>query len=96
MGDLKVDYDALDQMAANILSTGAEADDTLNAMEGRMQGRLPEWSGTDQQAYRDAKATWDKGMKEMLEILGDIARTVGLSREEYQSAEKRNASRFGY
>lgn len=94
-GDLKVGYEALDQMAANILSAGAAVDDKLNAMENRMKGRMTEWSGDDQQAYLTAKAEWDKQMEEMLLILGDIAKAVNLSREEYQAAEKKNASRFG-
>jgi WXG100 family type VII secretion target len=94
-GNLKVGYEALDQMAANILNAGAAVDDKLNAMESRMQGRMAEWSGDDQQAYLAAKAEWDKQMEEMLLILGDIAKAVNLSREEYQAAEKTNAARFG-
>jgi len=94
-GNLRVGYEALDQMAANILNKGAAVDDKLNAMEGRMQSRMQEWSGDDQVAYRAAKQEWDKSMKEMLTVLGDIARAVNLSKEEYQAAEKHNASRFG-
>ena len=72
-GSLRVGYDALDQMAANILGAGGAMDDKLNAMEARMDGR----------------------MAEMLLTLSDVARVVRISREQYQAAEARNASRFG-
>ncbi len=95
LGNLKVGYDALDQMAANILTAGAAMDEKLDAMAARMSGRMAEWSGDDQAAYLDAKQRWDRSMDGMLLTLGDVARAVRLSKQEYQAAERRNASRFG-
>jgi WXG100 family type VII secretion target len=94
-GNLKVGFDDLEQMAANILSAGAGVDDKLNAMERRMEGRMTEWSGDDRLAYKSAKEEWDKHTREMLLILGKIAKAVKLSAEEYRAAEKKNAGRFG-
>jgi WXG100 family type VII secretion target len=93
-GNLKVGYEALDAAAADILNSAVAMDDKLNAMEGRMQSRMTEWSGSDQQAYLTAKAEWDKAMEGMMGVLQDIARAVNLSREEYAAAEAANARRF--
>lgn len=92
--NLKVSYDGLDQMATQLLNTAVGVDDKLNGLETKLEGYMAEWSGDDRQAYIQAKATWDKAMKEMLMTLQSLSRAVGLSKEEYQAAEKQNAARF--
>lgn len=94
LGDLKVGYEALDGMAANILNSAVAMDNKLNDMERRMEARKPLWSGNDATAYETAKAEWDKAMLQMFDVLRDIAKAVNLSKEEYQAAESTNAKRF--
>lgn len=92
--NLKVSYDGLDQMATQLLNTAVGVDDKLNTLETKLEGYMAEWSGDDRQAYKTAKQTWDKAMQEMLMTLQSLSKAVGLSKEEYQAAEKQNAARF--
>lgn len=93
-GDLKVGYEALDQMAANILTASTELDDRLDQLEKYMNNAKQHWSGADAQAYEDARLKWNGAMTNMNGILREIAKQVNLSKEEYMAAEQNNAKRF--
>jgi WXG100 family type VII secretion target len=94
MGDMKVGYEALDQAAADLKNGAVAIEDKLTQLESRMRGRQADWTGEASTAFETSRIQWDKGMKDMKQILHDIGLGVGLSREEYAAAEGRNRARF--
>lgn len=93
-GTLKVNYEAMDGLAAQLLNTAVAVESDLTDMERKLESHMSEWSGDDKIAYQQAKAGWDGAMKQMLADLSDLAKTVGLSKDEYLAAEGQNAKRF--
>lgn len=93
-GQLKVGYDALDAGATDLLGAAAQLEEKIRAMEQRMVGRKPEWSGTDSDAFDTCRLDWEKGVVEMRRALESIARMVRLAKEEYVATEANNRKRF--
>lgn len=93
-GHLKVGYDALDAGATDLLGAAALLEEKIRAMEQRMVGRKPEWSGSDSDAFDACRLEWGKGVAEMRQALEAIARAVRLSKEEYMATEANNRRRF--
>ncbi|WP_067437964.1 WXG100 family type VII secretion target [Nocardioides jensenii] len=95
MGEnIAVGYEALDGAATQLKNRAIDIEDKLNAMERRMIARSDQWTGDASLAFNEARAAWDGAMTDMKNVLQDIGVTVGLSNQEYQATEARNARRF--
>ena len=50
-----------------------------------------EWSGTDEQTYRQHQAKWDKAVTDLNAVLNQIGAAVGIASENYLDTEMNNS-----
>lgn len=93
---MRVQHGALDQAAADMLQTVKDIDDRMNRLEVELEPLRSAWAGHSQQAYVHAKATWDRAIQEMRDLLDESHRTVSRSNVEYQAVDRRGAARFHF
>ncbi len=93
---MRVQHGALDQAAADMLQTVKDIDDRLNRLEAELEPLRSEWAGHAQQAYVHAKATWDRAIQEMRDLLDESHRAVSQSNAEYLAVDRRGAARFHF
>ena len=93
---LRVNHAELDTAAQNMYATVKKMDESLNSLESDVAPHVATWSGTQQEAYRQAKAAWDWAMQEMRDLLDDSHKSVYTSNAEYLAADKRGAARFDF
>jgi early secretory antigenic target protein ESAT-6 len=93
---LSVQHSALDQAATDMYQTVKDIDDRMNRLESELEPLRSEWAGHAPQAYVHAKATWDRAIQEMRDLLDQSHRTVTRSNEEYQAVDRRGAARFDF
>ncbi len=91
---IRVQHGALDQAAADMFQTVKDIDDRMNRLESELEPLRSQWAGSQQEAYRAAKAKWDWAIQEMRDLLDESHRTVYQSNEEYRAADQRGAARF--
>lgn len=91
---LRVQHSALDQAAADLHQTVKDIDARMNRLESELEPLRSAWAGHAQQAYIHAKATWDRAIAEMRDLLDQSHRTVQESNAAYQAADRRGAARF--
>jgi early secretory antigenic target protein ESAT-6 len=91
---LRVNHAGLDQAAQDLYATVKKIDDRMDRLESELSPLRSDWSGQAQQAYTTAKATWDRALKEMRDLLDETSRTVHQSNAEYRAADQRGASSF--
>lgn len=91
---LRVQHSALDQAAADMYTTVKDIDDRMNRLESELEPLRSQWAGGAQQAYLAAKATWDRAILEMRDLLDESHRTVYEANAEYQAVDRRGAARF--
>ena len=92
---LRVNHAGLDTVAADLGQAVQRIDDRLNRLESELAPLRSDWTGSAQQAYLTAKATWDRAMQEMKSLLQDTSTTVVQSNAEYRAADQRGAASFG-
>ena len=90
-----VDHAGLDQAADDLRRKAREIDQRLDRLESELAPLRSDWTGRAQEAYLQAKATWDAAMTEMRELLDDTARAVTVSNADYAAADARGAATFG-
>jgi early secretory antigenic target protein ESAT-6 len=91
---LRVNHAGLDTAAQDLYTAVKNIDDRMNRLESELAPLRSDWSGQAQQAYTTAKATWDRALKEMRDLLDETSRTVHQSNAEYRAADQRGASSF--
>lgn len=93
---LRVQHSALDQAATDMFRTVKDIDDRMNRLESELEPLRSAWAGHAQEAYVRAKATWDRAIQEMRDLLDESHRTVHQSNAEYQAVDRRGAARFDF
>lgn len=93
---LRVQHSALDQAASDMQQTVKDIDDRMNRLESELEPLRSQWAGQAQTAYVQAKATWDRAIMEMRDLLDQSHRTVQQSNAEYQAVDRRGAARFEF
>ena len=91
---MRVQHAALDQAASDMLRTVTDIDNRMNRLEAELAPLRSEWAGHAQQSYLDARATWDRAIGEMRDLLDESQRTVVRSNADYQAVDRRGAARF--
>ena len=94
-GGMRVDHAGLDQAADDLRRKAREIDQRLDRLESELPPLRSDWTGRAQEAYVQAKATWDAAMTEMRQLLDDTGRAVSASNAEYAAADARGAATFG-
>ena len=93
---LRVQHGALDQAATDMQQTVKDIDDRLDRLEAELEPLRSEWAGHAREAYLHAKATWDRAIGEMRDLLDTSHRTVSQSNLDYQAVDRRGAARFDF
>jgi 6 kDa early secretory antigenic target len=67
---------------------------TINNLDSQLRGSLNDWEGNAQQAYYQAKATWDKAIADMGMVIQGLSQVIGTANTNYQQAEATNTGMF--
>ncbi|MBI9114358.1 WXG100 family type VII secretion target [Sanguibacter suaedae] len=94
MSDLKVNFGALSNAAADIQGSAGTLQRILDDMDSALQPLRANWDGEASSAYTTAKTQWTTAITDMKALLEDVGRAVRSSNEDYQSAERSNAQRW--
>jgi len=94
MGDLKVDFAALQTASADIKSGANQIQSQLNDMDSQLQPLRSDWTGSASEAYVQAKQQWTTAITDMQQLLDSIGQAVNSSHDDYSSTEKSNTSRW--
>lgn len=89
-----VNHAALSAASNQLLTSATQIDDRLNTLESELSALRSAWTGSAQEAYRQAKSTWDTAIAEVIALLRDTGAMVDTSNAEYRAADLRGAARF--
>jgi ESAT-6 family protein len=92
---LRVNHAGLDTVAEDLGQAVRRIDERLHRLESELAPLRSDWTGSAQQAYTRAKATWDRAMQEMQGLLQETSLAVTQSNVEYRAADLRGAASFG-
>ena len=92
---IRVNHQALEHAAADMVQTVRDIDDRLNRLESELQPLRNDWAGNAQQSYTVAKAKWDTAIQEMKDLLNETQQSVTQSNLDYQAADAKGAAQFG-
>lgn len=91
---IKVEHGKLDQGSADVMAAAKDIQTRLDTLEDELKPLASDWTGAAKEAYREAKATWDKAIADMIALLEQASLNVDSSNQEYKAADARGAGRF--
>ncbi len=91
---IKVEHGKLDQGSADVMAAAKDIQTRLDTLEDELKPLASDWTGAAKEAYREAKATWDKAIADMIVLLQQASSNVDTSNQEYKAADSRGANRF--
>lgn len=91
---IKVEHGRLDQGSADVMAAAKDIQTRLDTLEDELKPLASDWTGAAKEAYREAKATWDKAIADMIILLQQASSNVDTSNQEYKAADARGAGRF--
>ena len=91
---IKVEHGKLDQGSADVMAAAKDIQTRLDTLEDELKPLASDWTGAAKEAYREAKATWDKAIADMIVLLEQASANVDTSNQEYKAADARGAGRF--
>ncbi|UUZ60911.1 WXG100 family type VII secretion target [Nocardioides sp. B-3] len=91
---IKVEHGKLDTGSADVMAAAKEIQARLDTLEDELKPLASDWTGAAKEAYREAKATWDKAIADMIVLLQQASANVDTSNREYKAADARGAGRF--
>ena len=91
---IKVEHGKLDTGSADVIAAAKDIQTRLNTLEDELKPLASDWTGAAKEAYREAKATWDKAITDMIILLNQAGQNVDTSNQEYKAADARGAGRF--
>ena len=91
---IKVEHGKLDTGSADVIAAARDIEARLNTLEDELKPLASDWTGAAKEAYREAKATWDKAIDDMIILLNQAGQNVDTSNQEYKAADARGAGRF--
>ena len=91
---IKVEHGRLDQGSADVMAAAKDIQTRLDTLEDELKPLAVDWTGAAKEAYREAKATWDKAIADMIALLEQASVNVDSSNQEYKAADARGAGRF--
>ncbi|HEY3631327.1 MAG TPA: WXG100 family type VII secretion target [Jatrophihabitantaceae bacterium] len=87
MGEISVNFGALQQGHAGIAQTYSRLTGTLEELESNLSGMIQSWSGQAQEAYLANKQQWDQAAANLATVLNQIAGAVSDAHDNYRAAE---------
>ena len=91
---IKVEHGKLDAGSADVMAAAKDIQSRLDTLEDELKPLATDWTGAAKEAYREAKATWDKAIADMIALLEQASLNVDTSNQEYKAADARGAGRF--
>jgi WXG100 family type VII secretion target len=85
MGDIHIDFGALQAGQAGIQSTFARLQATLDELESGLQPMVDSWSGAAQEAYVVCKQQWEEAAAALAAVLQSISRAVTAAHDNYSA-----------
>lgn len=87
MGEIHVQFEALQAGEQGIRNNYAKLTGTLEQLESDLQPMIASWSGSAQEAYLACKKQWDDAAMALAQVLNNIGTAVGQAHENYTAAE---------
>jgi WXG100 family type VII secretion target len=91
---LYVDHSALDRIADDLRRGVSAIDARLDRLESDLSPLRSEWGGQARDAYAVAKASWDRAILEMQQVLAQTSAAVAESNAAYARTDRVAASAF--
>lgn len=96
MADLRVDFDALNEVSSSVSNKGEEFQDLLNIIKNYNDELRSAWEGTDQVAYAEAVARQAEVMQKLADAITEISSFLKGVNKVYQDAQEENRSAINY
>lgn len=94
-GRIQVTFGELENARGSIQTTWANISRELEDLKRFLQPLVETWSGEASTAYQAQQAKWDRAATDLNQVLNQIGVALGTSNENFQTAERQNASRYG-
>lgn len=91
---LRVHHAGLQAAAQDLRQAVARIDERLDRLEAELAPLRHHWSGQAQQAYLEARATWEAALREMRDLLDRTGVSVQQADADYRAADLRGADAF--
>lgn len=92
MTDLRIDFDALEDVSRVLAEKGEEFQTLLNSIKNSNGQLEDEWYGTDATAYTTAVARQAEVMQKLADAIIEISAFLRRVNETYQAAQEDNTS----
>ena len=93
-GGLLVDHAALTRIATDLRDSIQAIDARLDRLESELAPLQHEWGGQARESYALAKATWDRAIEAMKQVLADTSVAVADSNGAYAHTDRNAAANF--
>jgi 6 kDa early secretory antigenic target len=93
MSKVQVDYAVMESAHTQMGVISKSIDEKLDTLRSGLQ--KIEWEGTDRESYQAHQAAWDSAVRDINQVLNDIAGAVGIARENYMTTEMSNSKLWG-
>jgi early secretory antigenic target protein ESAT-6 len=90
---IKVDYAVLEAAHSQVQTISKNIEEKLDTLRAGLQRMV--WTGSDQAAYQEHQAAWDRSIQDINQILNEIGTAVGIARENYLTTEMSNSKLWG-
>jgi early secretory antigenic target protein ESAT-6 len=87
MGEIHVQFEALQSGEQGIRNNYAKLTATLDQLEADLQPMIASWSGAAQESYLACKKQWDDAALALSQVLNSIGQAVGQAHQNYTAAE---------
>ncbi|MFZ2598729.1 WXG100 family type VII secretion target [Corynebacterium casei] len=95
MSEIKYQFGAISNAAADINSTSSRINGLLDDLKGVIAPMAATWEGESAAAYNVAQAKWDKAAAELNTVLATISNTVSQSNDRMSDVNRRAAASWG-
>ena len=93
-GRIQVTFGELENARGSIQTNWSNITRELDDLKRYLQPMVQTWSGEASTAYQAQQAKWDQSAADLNQVLNQIGVALGTSNENFQSAERTNASRY--
>jgi len=85
MGEIQVNFEALQSGRTGIAQTFKRLQATLDELEAGLKPMIETWSGSAQDQYMMCKRQWDDAAVALATVLNEVSTAVGTAHENYSS-----------
>ncbi|MCW2597156.1 MAG: family type secretion target [Jatrophihabitans sp.] len=85
MGEIQVNFQALQAGQDGVRQTYNRLQATLEELEADLKPMIESWTGSAQESYLACKRQWDDGARSLAAVLESVSRAVGTANENYRA-----------